>query len=124
MVVIGEQDRDAVQCSPTRCVGANRLLRVRGVLDVRVGARSARLLRADGWHRYDLDPDTAAAIHAYDEAGERMPAGFRFTLNPPRKPIGARVGEKPGSNVRSGERASVATRRASTRSLFVEPPDA
>lgn len=120
--VVAERDRDAVACSPTRCVGANRLRRLPGVLDVRVGARSARILRRDGWHRYDLDPDTAAAVHAYDAAGERMPAGFRFALIPPRKPLGARQGEKPGTNKRSGERQSVATRRPSTRSLFMEPP--
>jgi hypothetical protein len=80
------------------------------------------VLRCDGWHRYDLDPDTAVAVGAYDKAGERMPAGFRFVLVPPRKRLGQRAGEKPGTNRRSGMRTSVATRRPSTRSLFVEPP--
>jgi hypothetical protein len=111
----------AVQCSPTRCVGARCLLEIRGVLDARVGTGSARILRKDGWHRYDLHPDTAAAIRAYDEAGEGLPAGFHFKLIPPRKRLGGRAGEKPGTNRRSGQRSSVATRRESTRSLFVEP---
>jgi hypothetical protein len=123
-VVIAECDRtDDVRCSPSRCVGANRLRRLPGVRDVRVGARSARLLRRDGWHRYDLEPGTAAAVRAYDKSGERMPAGFRFALVPPAKRLGNRAGEKPGTNRRSGERMNVATRRPSTRSLFVEPPD-
>jgi hypothetical protein len=124
VAVIAEADRDGVACSPTRCVGANRIRRLPGVLDVRVGARSARVLRRDGWHRYDLHPDTAAAVHAYDAAGEIMPAGFRFALVPPRKKINERAGEKPGSNRRSGKRESVAARTPSTRSLFVEPPAA
>ncbi len=123
VAIIGEQDRDAVRCSPSRCVGANKLKRTPGVLDARVGARSARVQRADGWYRYDLDSDTAAAVHAYDAAGEVMPAGFRLVLIPPRVALGARAGEKPGTNKRSGARASVATRRPSTRSLFVEPPE-
>jgi hypothetical protein len=122
--IVATQDRDAVPCSPTRCVVANRLRRLPGVIDVRVGARSARIQRADGWHRYDLHPDTIAAIHAYDAACEVMPAGFRVVLLPPRKPLGARTGETPGTNRRSGARASVATRTPSTRSLFVEPPAA
>lgn len=124
VAVIAERDRDAVACSPTRCVGANRIRRMPGVLDVRVGARSARVQRKDGWHRYDLHPDTAAAVHAYDAAGEVMPAGFRFVLVPPRKKLNDRAGETPGSNRRSHKRESVATRRPSTRSLFVEPPAA
>jgi hypothetical protein len=52
-----------------------------------------------------------------------MPAGFRFKLLPPRKPLGSRAG-KTGTNRRSGMRQSVATRTPSTRSLFVEPPGA
>ena len=120
--VIGEDDRVGdVRCSPSRCIGANRLGRLPGVLDARVGARTASLLRRDGWHRYDLAPDTVAAVHAYDDAGERMPAGFRFALVPPAKPLGRRTGEKPGTNQRSGNRTNVATCRPSTRSLFVEP---
>ena len=109
--------------SPSRCVGANALRRLPGVLDARVGNGSARILRKDGWRRYDLDPDTKAARHAYDEAAEKMPVGFRFKLIPPKKKLGARRGEKPGTNKRSGARRSVATRRPSDRSLFVEPPD-
>ena len=120
-VVIEEADRIAVPCSPSRCVGANRLRRVKGALDARVGARSARLLRHDGWHRYDLHPSTVAAVRAYDEAGEVIPAGFRFQLVPPRSPLGQRNGKAPGTNKRSGKRESVATRRPSSRSLFVEP---
>jgi hypothetical protein len=119
---IGEQDRAAVRCSPKHCVAANRLARMPGVLDQNVGAGSARVLRKDGWHRYDLHPDTAAAVRAYDEAGEVMPAGFRLVFVPPRKKLGARSGEKSGSDKRSGAGTSVATRRPSTRSIFVEPP--
>jgi hypothetical protein len=122
-VVIAERDRwGAVNCSPTKCVGANRLRRLRGALDARVGADSARIQRQDGWHRYDLHPSTAAAVRAYDKSGQAIPAGFRFVLVPPRKPLGTRSGERPGSNRRSGKRQSVATRSPSTRSLFVEPP--
>jgi hypothetical protein len=120
--VIAEVDRDATRCSPSRCVGAKRVLRLPGVLDVRIGARTARVLRKDGWHRYDLHSDTAAAVHAYDAAGEVMPAGFRFRLVPPGKKLQSRASEKPGSDRRSGKRESVATRRPSTRSLFVDPP--
>jgi hypothetical protein len=120
--VIAERHRvGAVQCSPTRCVVNKCLLEIRGVLDARTGADSARILRGDGWHRYQLHPDTAAAIRAYDEAGVLLPVGFRIRLIPPKKPLGSRAGEKPGTNKRSGQRASVATRRPSTRSLFVEP---
>jgi hypothetical protein len=122
-VIIGEQDRvGALRCSPTHCIGANRLRRLPGVLDARVGAGSARIQRRDGWHRYDLHPDTVAAVHAYDAAGERMPARGRFRLIPPHRPLGARTGTTPGSNRRSGRRDSVAARRPSTRSLFIEPP--
>ena len=39
-VIIGDADRVAVACSPTRCVGANRIRRLPGVADVRIGARS------------------------------------------------------------------------------------
>jgi hypothetical protein len=122
VVKIREENRDAVRRSPSRCVAANRLRQVPRVIDARVGARSARLhYKGVGWVRYDLDPDTAAAIRAYDLAGETMPAGFRVQLSPPKNRLGARVGEKPGSNKRSGRRESVATRRQSTRSLFIEP---
>jgi len=121
-VVIDAIDRtDDVFCSPTRCVGANRIRRLPGVLDVRVGATSARVKRKNGWHRYDLAPETIAAIRAYDEAHEKMPPGFRFVLLPPKKRLNARKGEKPGTNVRSGRNEHVATRRPSSRSMFVEP---
>ncbi|HEY1445660.1 MAG TPA: hypothetical protein VGF51_12240, partial [Acidimicrobiales bacterium] len=119
--IIGEADRVGVRRSPEHCVAANRIHRIPGVLDQRVGQCSARILRADAWHRYDLHPDTIAAIRAYDDAGEVMPAGFRVVLVPPRKKLGTRAKEKPGSAKRSGKRTSVATRSPSTRSLFVEP---
>ena len=48
-------------------------------------------------------------------AGERMPAGFRFTIVPPAKPLGRRTGEKPGTNKRSKKKTGVATRRPSTQ---------
>jgi hypothetical protein len=123
--VIAEQDRVGdVRCSPRDCVIGQSVGRMPGVLDRRIGARSARVLRSDGWHRYDLAPESAAAISVYDRAGEKMPPGFRVVFVPPAKKLGARSGEKPGSNKRSGKRTSVATRTPSTRSMFVEPPAA
>lgn len=120
-VRIEAKDQQGVFCSPTKCVGANAIRRLPGVLDVRVGARSARVLRSNGWHRYSLEPNTAAAVRAYDNAHQVMPIGFRFSLIPPRAKLQARVGTAPGTNKRSGQHASVASRQPSTRSLFVEP---
>jgi hypothetical protein len=120
-VIIGDEDRDATRRSPSRCVVANRVMRMPGVVDVRVGASSIRILHDDGWRRYDLDPNTMAAIRAYDEAGEMMPPGFRVIFTPPARPIGSREGETSGSDRRSGAGTHVATRRPSTRNIFLEP---
>jgi hypothetical protein len=121
-VVIGA-DRDcAVRCDPRRCVGANALMRIRGVRDARVGVGIARVLLADGWHRLALHPETKAAVHAYDAAGDLLPIGFPFRLIPvpPRIAIGARAGERPGSSKRSGQKTSVATRTPSLRHVNVD----
>jgi hypothetical protein len=120
-VKIGAQDQNAVQASPSGCVIANRLQRMPGVHDVRVGAKTVRIQRQDGWHRYDLDPDSAAAVRAYDLAGQPMPVGFRVTLTPPARPLTSRQGERQGSKRRSGKGHHVSTRRPSTRSIFIEP---
>jgi hypothetical protein len=117
-----EADRvGAVACSPTRCVGANALRRMRGVLDVKVGATIMRLKRRTGWERWELDPNTKVVVEAYDTAGELMPIGFVFHFVPPAKPLGSRAGEPSGSDRRSGANTSVASRKPSHRHIGVEP---
>lgn len=122
VVVIAEQDRDATPCSPSHCIVANRLLRLSWVTDARVGAEYAYLHASTGWQRYQHDPSTAAGVKAYDDANERMPAGFRVVLLPPRRKLGSRQGEASGSSSRSGSGSSVVTRAPSSRSIYVEPP--
>ena len=120
--VIAADHLGAVRCSPTRCVYANALRRLSGVQDARVGVTSMRLLRRDGWHRYDIEKNTRATIGAYDRAGQLMPPGMRAIFLPPQNPLGARRGERPGTNKRSGA-GNVTNRRPSSRHIDVEPPE-
>lgn len=118
---VTEADQAAVRCSPTRCVLANGCARQRGVVDQRVGAGKLYLHRADRIVRYDIDASTQAAIKAYDTAGLSIPIGFVARFVPPRVALRSRAGSKPGTNTRSGDNTSVATRRPSHRHLNVEP---
>lgn len=121
-ITITEEDRTNAVCGDRHhCVIANAVRRYRGVLDVRVGATSARVLRRDGWHRYILPPTEVANVYAFDAMGQKMPPGTKVHLLAPKphQRLGARSGSKPGSNRRSGKRTSVATRRQSTRHVYV-----
>lgn len=119
--VTAADQKNHVWCSPSRCVGANALRRKRGVLDARVGADIMWLTRRGRQIRYRLHPNTKAAVKAYDEAKQMIPVGFVMQFIPPTTALGARAGEKPGSDRRSGARESVATRSPSHRHLNVEP---
>lgn len=119
--VIAADRNQGVRCSPSRCVEAWALRRLPGVLDVRVGADYMRLLRRNGWVRYWIDRNTKATTQAYDDEGQQIPVGFVGRYLPPPVRLGARAGEKPGSNRRSGKGESVATRKPSHRHIDVEP---
>jgi hypothetical protein len=122
-LTITEEDRVAVQCSPTNCVIANAISRQKGVLDQRVGASIVRVLKKDGWVRYELDPNTMNMIYAYDTNGQVMPAGLKVKLLPPTsQPIGKRAGTRSGTKTRSGAGTSVATRRPSSRHILRDVP--
>ena len=113
--------KHGVRCSPTRCIGANALRRMPGVLDAKVGATMMYLLRRSGWERWQIERNTKVAVKAYDEADEDMPIGFVFHFVPPSKPLGSRSGQRSGSNRRSGANTSVASRKPSHRHIDVEP---
>lgn len=122
-ITITEEDRANAICGDRHhCVIANALRRYRGILDVRVGATTARVLRRDGWHRYILPPNEVASIFAYDFAGQKMPSGMKIHLLAPKahQRLGVRAGSRPGSNRRSGKGISVASRRLSTRHVYVD----
>lgn len=132
VIRIAESDRDALQCSPSRCViaqAAMRALASRGIRDVRIGADSARLLMATKkhgtrWVRYNLTRETYGQVRAYDRERQPMPDGARVELEPPRRPLGSRTRQptaRPGGK-RDGSR-TVRSQAPSFRHIFVEPPD-
>lgn len=122
-VKIQERDRKAVTCDPQKCVIANAIRRLPGVVDVRVGAETVRIQRKDAIIRYDIDKESAALIASFDRSEIIIPRDVRIFLNPPRRPLGTRSNTKRGSNKKTLAGNHVSTRRPSLRHILVERPD-
>jgi hypothetical protein len=104
--IVAEDVDIAQPTDPSHCAIAESLRRQHGVEKVSVGATIVAVQRKGSKviERYVLKPNDRAMIREFDKQGA-FPCGYRVTLEPPpeSRRIGARKGEKPGTNVRSGE---------------------
>jgi hypothetical protein len=102
--LIGAVDHDgACPRDEDHCPISNRLMRMPGVLDASTGSKIVFFERRDAWWRGEMDSRTYAAVLGYDGDQALIPVGFPVTLLPPKKPWGSRVGQKSGTNKRSGK---------------------
>lgn len=118
------QPADAVgakRSSPRHCVIAQAVRRRRGVVDVRIGARTARVEHGDRIVRYLISANEQALIEGFDHGRDPFVEGYTITLlaPPSGRRLGDRRGEVHGTNKRSGRFDGV-VRRAAHRHIDVD----
>ena len=99
--VMPKDIRRATPREPSSCAIAQGLLRSKEVQSVRVGACYVYVEFKDRVERYELSTEDKKKVRAFDKAIYFEPS--TYYLQPPKKKLGARRGESPGSNVREGK---------------------
>ena len=107
---------NAIPSDPTQCAIAQSLRRHKGIDKISIGANMVYVIRSNApktVERYSLAPNDRLVIREFDKLG-MFPCGYKVTLWPPpvKSQLGARSGEKHGTNVRSGKGNSALNRAA------------
>jgi hypothetical protein len=117
--------QNAVRCHPRKCVAANAIRRQRGVNDVRVGVGVVRVKTRHGWTRWVWPKNVGSLINGFDDGRDAFAPGYVLELQAPQpnQQLGARAGEQPGTNKRSGTNDHTAARTPSKRHIDVDPTE-
>ena len=99
--------KNAIPSDPTQCAIAQSLRRHKGIHAISIGANQVYVIKVKDLkvvERYSLAANDRLVIREFDKLGA-FPCGYRVTLLPPpaKSQLGARKGQKSGTNVRSGK---------------------
>lgn len=111
--ITAEDVANAVPTDPSQCAIAQSLRRAKGVEELSIGASMVYVRRKGSKviERYALPKNEKALIREFDKQAA-FPCGYTVTLEPPaeNRKIGARKGERSGTNVRSGKGENAVSR--------------
>ena len=119
-VKVTQKDIDqAVQRDPETCAVARGCKRMKDVIDVRIGATTAFVDRGNYIERFVIDPDDRKRLAVFDRDGYFAPGTYRLLPPPEERKIGARAGQKSGSNTRNRKAAQLPLRPRVSAGMFL-----